>query len=386
MPEEDGGGGRERGTEAALAAALPRSEAALREFIDGCPDGTFIRKGPKIVHANRALLRLLQLELGDVIGKDPATAFTHPFHRALVLEHRAKAPDDSDYREFRWVRKDGEFVDVEVIGVTVKVEGEPVRVCLCRDTTERRRHQAKMVIAGRMASVGSLAAGLAHEINGPLSLLIGNLRLLTKEQGGAGEEHRQLVSGLLEGAEKMRRIVDGLKTFSRGEDARRERLDLARVVDTALDLAALEIRSRARLVKSFQPVGEVEANEPKLVHVVLNLLLNAAEAIPTGRTDRNEIRVELLEEGGRAVIAVRDTGVGMPPERILRIFDPFYTTKPGAEGAGLGLSMCQNVVSALGGEILVDSRVGIGSTFKVCLPLAGQPAWARGAPPAPRRR
>jgi PAS domain S-box-containing protein len=358
-----------------LAEALRSTEAGFREFIDRCPDAVFVRRGTEIIHVNAALLEVLGMERHEVIGKDPAVAFTHPLHRASVLEHRVKQPDDTDLRECRWVRKDGETVDMEVVGVTVMFEGLPARVCMCRDLTEKKRVQARLLMSGRMASVGTLASGIAHEINNPLSALISNLRLIAKDPRAAFAdpvELKAMLDDMLQGAERVRRIVESLRTFSRSDDARRERLELPRVIDAALELCASELKQRARLVKELGEVGRVEANEARLVQAIVDLLVNAAHAIPAGRPDQNEIRVGLSTDArGQAVITVRDTGVGISPEQLTRIFDPFFTTKGTCTGAGLGLSTCHSIVSSLGGEVRVESKVGRGTTFTVTLPVVG---------------
>jgi two-component system, NtrC family, sensor kinase len=364
-----------------LEAALRQTEAGFREFIDRCPDAVFVRRDRVVLHANDALLKLLGFERNEVEGSDPAKVFVHPCHRESVLEHRAHNPDGTDLREHRWVRKNGEVVDVEVVGVTVMFEGMPARICMCRDLTERKRMQSKLLVAGHMASIGTLAAGIAHEINTPLSHIVGNLRLIAKdlqERVGDSKESREMIAGVLDGAERVKRIVEGLNTFSRSDDGRRVNLELPRVIDAAVELASSEIHDRARLVRDYQEVGRVNANESRLVQVIVNLLVNAARAIPEGHAKSNEIRVETRAcDPGRAMFAIRDTGVGIPPERLSRVFDPFFTTKIAGEGAGLGLSICHNIVTGLGGEITVESRAGFGTTFMVILPVTQPPSGRR---------
>jgi CheY-like chemotaxis protein len=134
-------------------------------------------------------------------------------------------------------------------------------------------------------------------------------------------------------------------------------------------LAWNEIRHRARLVKAYQPVPEVWANEARLGQVFLNLLINAAQAIPEGAADRNEICVRTrVDEQGRAVVEVQDTGAGIPEDIRPRVLEPFFTTKPLGEGTGLGLSICHGIVRSLGGELQFDTEVGKGTTFRVVLP------------------
>jgi len=148
-------------------------------------------------------------------------------------------------------------------------------------------------------------------------------------------------------------------------------LDLARVMDLAVNMSFNEIRHRARLVKDYQDAPLVEADESRLAQVFINLLVNAAQALPEGYAHCNEIRVSIRTAlDGRALVEIRDTGCGIVPDVLPRIFDPFFTTKPVGLGTGLGLSICHGIVTALGGEISVDSIVGEGTVFQVVLKAA----------------
>jgi PAS domain S-box-containing protein len=372
--ERDGERGRRTGDERALAAALRQTEAGFREFIDRCPDAVFVRRGQAIIHANDALLALLGYERAELDGRDPADTFVHASQRAALLEHRLTRPDATDLREYQWVRKDGEIVDVEAVGVTVMFEGAPARICMCRDVTERKRMQARLLMAGHLASVGTLAGGMAHELNNPLASILSNLHLIISREASdpAGQpgELREVLADVLEAAERMRSIVSRLRTFSGSDDGGRHALELPRVIDAAVELAWSELRGRARLVRDFQEVGCVQANESRLVQVVVNLLVNAAQAIPEGAAEVNEIRVSTrADAAGNAVFAVRDTGVGIPPETLPRVLVPFFTTRQVGKGAGLGLWMCHSLVTGLGGELAVESRVGAGTTVTVTLPV-----------------
>jgi signal transduction histidine kinase len=176
------------------------------------------------------------------------------------------------------------------------------------------------------------------------------------------------------GAERIRRIVQDLHAFSRPSE-RLGPVDVHRVLDLAINMASSQIRYRAMLVKDYAEVPLVQADESRLGQVALNLLVNAAQAIPDGRPKENEIRISTRKESGdRVAIEVRDTGCGVPPEIRRHMFEPFFTTKPIGTGTGLGLSICHGIVSSLGGEITIESEVGKGSTFRVVLPAASEVA------------
>ena len=260
---------------------------------------------------------------------------------------------------------------------------------------ELKRTQEQLIMADRRVSVGRLAAGVAHEINNPLSFLSGNLEFLAHEapeirerlrKGGpkAAEEASEMLAELAgaiadsrQGAQRVVQIVRGLKTFARDDEDRRERILLSTSVDAAIEMALNEIKHRARLVRRFEPAPWVIANEVRLCQVFLNLLINAAQAIPDGAHERHEIRVSIgTDPTGCAFAEVTDTGSGIPLEIRGRIFDAFFTTKPVGIGSGLGLSISRNIVESFGGTITVQSEVGRGTTFRVVLPAAPPDAGA----------
>jgi two-component system cell cycle sensor histidine kinase/response regulator CckA len=261
---------------------------------------------------------------------------------------------------------------------------------------EEARLTQRLSRAERLASVGALASGVAHEINNPLTYVIGNLYYALEElerdtdtRTNAQKELGELVRDALDGAQRVRRIVRDLKTFSRAtDDDSQQRIDVNASISAAVNLMNNEIRHRARLLLVLSDVPHVLGSEPKLMQVLVNLLMNAAQAIPEGDADRALIEVRsYAEEKGRVRIDFRDTGVGMSKEVLAHVFDPFFTTKPAAAGAGLGLSVANGIVESMGGEISVESREGEGSTFSVILRGEQGPVSIkspRRTPPAPR--
>jgi signal transduction histidine kinase len=256
------------------------------------------------------------------------------------------------------------------------------------ERAERSRMRERLVVSERMASAGMLAAGVAHEINNPLAIAVANAdfvaeavgRLRLAAAGGAGRvagsggflaEVEQPLNDAREALERIRDIVRDVKLFSRPEDQTATPVDVQRVLDSSVRMAWNEIRHRARLVKEYGDVPHVLANESRLGQVLLNLLINAAQAIPEGHADRDEIRLTTKTgAGGRVIVEVADTGCGIPRENLTRIFDPFFTTKPIGVGTGLGLAICHGIVKELGGRLDVDSEVGKGTVFRIELPAA----------------
>jgi signal transduction histidine kinase len=265
--------------------------------------------------------------------------------------------------------------------------------------SEHREIQARLAQTDRLTSLGTLAVGVAHEINNPLAYVLLNLGYVAEElpkllPDPAPDSRASEVLVALEhardGAERIRNTVRSLQTFSRPENETRSPLQISQILDATLPMVANEIRHRARLVKDYDPIPEVVANEARLGQVFLNLLLNAVQALPEDRSESNEIHLSLRSPSpDRIAIEVRDNGVGIPPQVRGRIFEPFFTTKPVGIGTGLGLTICHGIVTSLGGTLSFESEVGKGTTFRVELPVAvrtiGASAVAHvaGKPPAP---
>ena len=243
-----------------------------------------------------------------------------------------------------------------------------------------RAARNRLAVADRMAALGTLAAGIAHEINNPLTYVIANLQTLAQRLPACGgpalDELPDIVADALEGADRIRRLVkDVQKASPRATSARPTLVALVDAVHTALALTEPHISERARLRYDLDQNMYVRGDPDRIAELFMNLLLNAAEAIPPGRSADNEIRVDLHALPGRGVAVVRiaDTGVGIPPEVRERVFQPFFTTKPIGQGPGLGLSICQGIVTALGGEISFATEAPRGTTFRVVLPTAAGP-------------
>lgn len=289
-------------------------------------------------------------------------------------------------------------------GVWLNVTARPLRVgtqrrgavAVFRDVTVEKATSEQLMISDRMASVGTLASGVAHEINNPLASVMANVHLAALDAAslaksiGSTPELDQLREGLhdaAESAERIRNIVRDLRIFSRSEEEKTGPVDVQRVMESTLRMAYNEIRHRARLVKVYGKVAPVEASESRLGQAFLNLIVNAAQAITEGRTESNEIRISTsTREDGHVVVEIADTGPGMPPEILARVFTPFFTTKAAGVGTGLGLSISRQIVTGFGGSIEVKSEPGKGTLVRVALPpnvsaaATGAPAHAHATP------
>ena len=243
----------------------------------------------------------------------------------------------------------------------------------------RRAEPARLAQSDRMAALGTLAAGVVHEINNPLTYVLLHLAsairgldtLRTDDNADKIDQLQAILTSAQQGTERIREITRGIRSFSRVDPSQQTTLDVREPLNAALGLIANDLRHRARLVRSDREVPFVHANEGGLAQVFLNLLSNAVQALPEAAADSHEIRVSTSTDAkGRAVVEISDTGHGIPPHALPHIFEPFFTTKPIGEGTGLGLSISHGIVRALGGEIEVTSEPGRGAAFRVVLPAA----------------
>lgn len=257
---------------------------------------------------------------------------------------------------------------------------------------EKKKIREQLLISERMASVGQLAASVAHEINNPLAILVSNLEFASEQlnalnANAPGTEGIGALAAPLrdaqEAAERVRLIVRDLKVFSRSKDVEtRGPVDIRSALESAIRMTSNEVRHRACLTRDYGDVAPVNGNESRLGQVFLNLIVNAAQAIPEGDAANNEIKiVTRMESSDRVAIEFHDTGAGIPAEVLPRIFDAFFTTKATAVGTGLGLAICHSIVAEHDGEISVKSRTGSGTIFRIVLRAENREA---AKPPAAR--
>ncbi|MBC7978739.1 MAG: response regulator, partial [Myxococcales bacterium] len=373
-----------------------QSDASFRNLIESMPDLVAVYRDRRLVYLNQAVREMLGLGTDTWRGR---TLFTrvHPDDRPLAAHLLTPTAGASQVIELRISATDGSWRNCELSAREIALGDAPVTVVSGRDVTERHRLRAKLLLSDRMVSLGTLAAGIAHEINNPLSYVTANLEVVAEAleaEASASADHAERTSAIAdarEGAERVRKIVYGLRSFSRYEAEKRVALAVPDVIDAAIRMTGNELRHRAVLVREIASAPLVFADEGRLAQVLINLLINAAHAIPEGNTDANQITVRTRTDGqGRAVIEVEDTGTGMPPEIQARAFDPFFTTKAIGEGTGLGLSICHGIVTALDGQITIENGRSRGSLVRVVLPPAPIQAAApepdkSDRAPAPRR-
>jgi PAS domain S-box-containing protein len=364
-------------------AELDRQRTVLEATLESMVDGVLLLDATGSV-------RRCNAAVGHLVGRPPSEIVGHAF--AALLDDReagfaASLPGQVEQGPLRdrtvfFCGSDGKGIPISVNGSAHRLPDGPLLgiVLVLRDDRLLKAAQAQLQINDRMAAMGTVAAGVAHEINNPLSYVLSNLDFLQTElrrwrdQPIPPERYAEVldaVDSTFEGAERVRHIVRDLKTFSRVDTEAIGKVDLNRLVDSSVGMLKNEVRHHAQLVKAYGAPPLVEANESRLGQVVMNLIQNAAQAIPPGRVQANQVRVSTgSTDAGEAFLEVQDSGSGIPPADLTRIFDAFFTTKPIGVGTGLGLSICHKVVTNLGGHIDVRTEVGRGSTFRVVLPPA----------------
>jgi PAS domain S-box-containing protein len=261
-------------------------------------------------------------------------------------------------------------------------------VVVLRDVSEQLQLQEQAALSERLGALGTLTAGVAHQVNSPLAAVVANGAYLMQElavlhtsahSASAADtltsqrlrELRLVTAELLQSAERVREVVADLALFSRPPADSSETADVHQALDWAIRNTAGRVRTRARIRTAYGRVPPVAGSELQLRRVFANLLLNAADAMAEGDPANDEIVIETrVDPASRVHIAIRDSGEGMSVGTVRRIFNPFFTTKDAAHGAGLGLAVCHGIVTSLRGEITVDSAEGEGTTFVVVLPAA----------------
>ncbi|HEY3818631.1 MAG TPA: ATP-binding protein [Polyangiaceae bacterium] len=354
--------------------ALRSSRHELRQLIGRLPEGVLIHRDGHLIWANAALVALLGYRTLEELSGKHILSFLVPEERVPAQVALAKVGPHTvadNLSEYRIVRPDGTVRRLQA-GTTqhVEFEGAPARLVVVRDVTERHRLDEQLALADRMASIGTVAAGVAHEINNPLAYVKMNLEIASKKLAEAGDPAgvAECIRVATEGAERVRGIVSNLRTLSRAEEHVLEAVDLRALLDSTLTLATSALTHKARVVRRDGAVPLALGTAGRLGQVFLNLILNAADAIPEGAQADHEVRVTTATgANGSAIVEIADTGSGIPREIAGRVFDPFFTTKPVGAGTGLGLAICHRIVTELGGEISFTSEVGKGTTFRVSL-------------------
>lgn len=367
------------------ARLFDQLENAKREWestFDGMADGVYIcdARGV-IVRANLAVENLLGVPLRQILGRRRLELMhSLPDYLELQLEKRVEdsAPElEMRHSEFRCCAPERIFVETSfalLAGEALSEDGER-RVCILRDVTEQRLLQEQIIQTEKLAALGEMLSGVAHELNNPLATVVGYAQLLETDDALAPHLKRQ-VHAVHHEAQRAAQIVQSLLAFSRRSTPEKNRLDINDVVRAVIEMRAFQLKNddvqlSAELAEELPLIWGDAAG---LQQVLLNIINNAIQAITqSGQGGEIQIRTETVKVAGHPLVrlSVRDNGPGIPPEHLRRIFDPFFTTKAAGQGTGLGMSLAHRTISHHGGTIRAESRPGQGAIFIVELPAAG---------------
>lgn len=354
---------------------LRESEARYRGLVELFPEAIYIHTGGKLVFANSHGARLVGAERPEDLYGREALDFVHPDYRDFVTKRIGKAYEEGTSNppaEEVFLRLDGTAVQVEVVSSAFTYRGEKALQIVARDISERLKRQEELLRAQKLESLGVLAGGIAHDFNNLLTGILGNLSMMRMD---LPENH-----WLLDRLERSERAVvqaSGLAcqllTFSRGGEPVKKLFDLRTAIRDAVAFALRGSNVAHELVMD-DDIWLLDADEGQICQVLNNLIINADQAMPDGGTLQVEAHncrlsrgeVPPLEPGCYVLIRVVDEGVGIDPDNINKIFDPYFTTKE--SGSGLGLSTLYSIVRKHNGQVLVSSRKGVGTVFRVYLP------------------
>jgi PAS domain S-box-containing protein len=352
-----------------------RAETALRESEE---------RYRSLFHNNHAVMLLIDPQSGQIIDANPAACAFYGYSLAqlnamritqintlppqqVAQEMERARLGQRWYFNFQHQLASGEIRDVEVYSGPIFVHHRLLLYSIVHDVSERRRLETQLAQSNKIAALGQMAGGIAHEVRNPLAIISANAQLLLDHPTDT-ELHTECAQRIYEATRRASRIIEGLLKFARPSSSTLEAVNVRRVLEETLALLANQITlQHVSLQKEFAPdLPAVWGNAGLLQQVFINLILNACTAMPSGGT----LTIGTRPVAGRSYIEawVRDTGVGITPEHLSHIFDPFFTTRPAGQGTGLGLAISYSILQQIQGTIEAESCVGQGSTFTVRLP------------------
>ncbi len=364
----------------AVAARLRASEQRLLGLIESLPDSIFVVRAGRVVFSNASAQRLAAAANESVVPGVRMQDLVVPADQALLAPLFAAGDGHLSPAapvEIRFRGRGGRYTVADTTWMSMLFEDTSCLLCVARDVTERRQIDAKLAQADRLSAVGVLAAGVAHEINNPLTYIFLHLENIgaAVDQYRVGvklddDDVRESIDRAMVGAGRVRDIVKDLQSCTRDDDVV-TRVSVNDVIEKTLELASPQLRFKTRVETCYGDLPAVEANFGRLSQVFLNLFINAAQAFVEGRSGDNRLQITTGVEGGQVVVVVQDTGCGIPERAKARLFEPFYTTKGIGGGSGLGLYISHQHLKRFGGTIsLVDSPT-FSTTFVVRLPAYG---------------
>jgi PAS domain S-box-containing protein len=393
-------------------AALRDSEERYRLLIENTIVGIMVISDERIVFANAFVCHLSGYSRDQILGQ-PFIEFIHPDDRQLAMTNHWKRLNNevfADSYPIRMLDSKKEVRWLEVSAVRLSYENKPAVLVFMRDISRQRKLESQLFQNEKMASIGQLAAGVAHEINNPVGFVNSNLHTLggyqkdmqqliacyqellahlKSSEADSGREpllqkisaierleaemdldfiladSPQLIHESQEGTERIKNIVLDLKDFAHPGSERVQLIDVNKSIESTLNIVWNELKYNATVIKEFGKIPQIQGYPQQLNQVFMNLLVNAAQAIK----EKGEIKIQTRQTDGKVEVSISDTGCGIPEENLKKVFDPFFTTKPVGKGTGLGLNVSFNIIKKHNGTIQATSKLAQGTTFTIQLPV-----------------
>jgi len=327
-----------------------------------------------MLYTNPALDERFGYDRGELIGKHVTVLNIDPPEQNAqlvsgIMEELKKRGTWEG--EFHNKRKDGTSFITAARITTLEIGGNRYWLSVQQDITERKRLEQQLIQSEKLAALGQLISGVAHELNNPLTSVIGYAQLLL-HKGKLNDRAAEGIEIINREAERTRRIVQNLLSFSRQHKPCRTQADLNEILERSLELRAYELKTNNITVcREFGDLPRINVDQHQLQQVLLNVIINAEQAIRTsGQKGTLTLKTQVKPGGGWVVVSIADDGPGIPPEDLTKIFDPFFTTKEIGKGTGLGLSISYGIIKEHGGIIRAESESGRGTTFITELPLS----------------
>ncbi|MCJ7670285.1 MAG: PAS domain S-box protein [Dehalococcoidia bacterium] len=356
-----------------MEEALRQSEENYRALFDSTVIGTFVLDAEtmKVVIGNQAAAKMFGFSSADeAIGINPLD-FIPPEDREKVLEIAVKELFEQDLRrthELQAITKDGRKIWASITGARIMHEGRLAGLISFTDITEQKQQNERLMLTDRLASLGELASGTAHELNNPLTSIIGFSQLLMEKE--VPDDIREDLKLIYSEAQRAASVTKNLLTFARKHAPVKQRDQINNIIEDVLKLRTYEHK-----VSGIEVEGQLDPDLPKIMvdyfqmqQVFMNIIINA-EYFMTKAHNKGTLTITTKKQSNTVMISIADDGPGIPPENLKRIFDPFFTTKEAGKGTGLGLSICHGIVTEHGGQIYARSQLGKGATIFVELPI-----------------
>ena len=349
---------------------IRQSEERYRRLVAVSPYGILVIRADRVIFANDQALKLFgAVKAEEIVGRSPFDLFHQDCHEAM-RERAGELLGGSQVTpmvEERIIKQDGLLMDVEVSSAGFSDEEGPAILVMLRDISERKRLQDRLRKTERIAELGTVASGMAHEIGTPMNVILGRAEYLMDRV--ADETVKRGLQTIVAQVERITRVMNQLLAFARRKPPERGPLVLREVIENSVEMFHERLaKNRVQVEMQLdEACPKVQADADQMNQVLINLIMNAVHAMPEG----GQLRIGMAQADTMVKLTVADTGCGIPPEVIARVFDPFFTTKEFGKGTGLGLTVVKGIIEEHHGSISAESLEGKGTTFTILLPRSG---------------